>query len=387
MDAVSFAPRPTVALFGWLCLMTLTVGSGLLIACGDPGRARRIETTHRSLIGGVVDERDPAVGALVQPMGGAYELVCTATLIAPKTILSAAHCVVGIPAGTRLAFLMSSTLASGSNVVAVARAVPHPAYSDANPEATDKNDVSVMELMTVVADVRPIGLYSAPVTVGQTIRHVGFGSTTSAMVRNDGSGIKRAMVTQVRRVEDQIEVGGPGLGHCYGDSGGPGLVIPPNETEEKVEGIVSWGTDDCVAESWDTRVDGHLGFIQNTMGQWEAPVTTPPTDDPSVNSPPDEDEPKDDGGIKAPTNPPPSGKGPPSFDGSRRDPMEPVLDAPNDMPDSVDDRPVSGFDPDRGSLHGSAGCQTAGGPAACVEMGFLLALPLCAARIRRGRRL
>jgi hypothetical protein len=49
------------------------------------------------LVGGAATFDDPAVGALLANRGGHLSTVCSATLIAPRVVLTAAHCIAAFP--------------------------------------------------------------------------------------------------------------------------------------------------------------------------------------------------------------------------------------------------------------------------------------------------
>lgn len=345
---------------GWLVPPVL-----LILSCRPGDAVTTLPTlptlsTHWTvspIIGGIDDTGDPAVVALVVDDGGGPQISCTGTLIAPKTVLSAAHCIEPLAAGSEEYAYFGSVVpaAVDASFVRAVQRIRNPAWNP-NNEATDVDDIGVYELATEVVDVTPIDLYEPVVAGGESIRHVGFGSTTPIESNNDGSGRKREVTTTVRTVDGQIEVGGPNRGHCYGDSGGPGLIIPAGETVEKVEGVVSWGSDDCIAESWDTRVDTHVTWIRMTMSAWETAAPPPPPDagvgmpeDAAVVSAPDAsiDEGPDapDAGMSSgPTDPDPPQQNPP-------DPMDRPT-APEENPDEGDLSP-------EGSLGG--GCRDAAG--------------------------
>lgn len=262
------------------CLaITWTASFVLALAACSPPNASRAPTAAtgrvaRGIVGGAVDAGHPAVVALVTATSTSVAQQCSGTLIAPRSVLSAAHCLASSASGSITHVFFGEVLPRTVNgrFVPVARTVPHPRSTASGPE-TDPFDVAVLELAERISDITPVELYEHQVEVGQTIVHVGFGASSSVGGgldgMTDGSGIKRVITTRVRLIGDQIEVGAPDRSTCDGDSGGPGLVIPPGRTDPLVAGVVAWGPEDCAGASWDSRVDLHALWIRETMNAWE----------------------------------------------------------------------------------------------------------------------
>ena len=98
-----------------------------------------------AIVGGTEDEGDPAVAALIvrrtqcQPVH--VQLLCTGTLIAPRVVLTAAHCLDPVPHEGAVEVLFGNGLEDGEHVVAMDTLV-HPGYD----EKTHENDLAQLLL-------------------------------------------------------------------------------------------------------------------------------------------------------------------------------------------------------------------------------------------------
>jgi MYXO-CTERM domain-containing protein len=186
---------------------------------------------------GLTDPDDPAVIALVNEQD---QIVCTASVIAPHTALTAAHCVVSMP--TKLRAFFGTAVADGGTFIAVTDAKAHPQFDPGG------NDIALVTLEEM-APVTPLEL-APPLDasfVDTSLRVVGFGLVSPSL---GGSGTKRFGTARVASVsaEDFIAVPEPSLS-CLGDSGGPALV------DNVIAGVVSRVDSQCVDHAVYTRID------------------------------------------------------------------------------------------------------------------------------------
>jgi secreted trypsin-like serine protease len=199
-------------------------------------------------------------------------LLCTGTLIAPDTVISAAHCVdqslIGQALGvtvTGLQYYVSqqadlTALAEGSNTlpsdaVSVSSYIGYPGFNVPSSGSGLQNDEDVSLLFlseansTVVPEILISAEEASQVVAQAAVIIAGWGQTTGVI----GSG--------------------PATGYtCHGDSGGPAYMSISTTTpiKRRLIGITSHAYDSssaCDEGAVDTRVDAYLSWINATMTQ------------------------------------------------------------------------------------------------------------------------
>lgn len=244
-----------------------------LLGCGpslevSPLAGAGADARTDEIVGGTLAAGDPAVLVLaVNAGGGQYEEYCTGTLVAPKTVLTAAHCINAYGQGNFYVVGTGANMASLSKVVQVAQQIRHGSYNGSS------FDFGILRLSQPMTGVEPIAMNETPLTtahVGLPIRHVGFGITNP---NGSGGGTKREVTYNVREVRRYtVESGASGRQTCQGDSGGPGFMVLPGSARESLVGVVSYGDQDCAYEGWDGRVDVVAAWVRQTMAAWEQPT-------------------------------------------------------------------------------------------------------------------
>jgi secreted trypsin-like serine protease len=215
----------------------LLLAAALLAAprCGGPpGDDEALVEEREAITNGAVSTGDGAVVALVEN----GQVGCTGTLVAPRLVLTAAHC-----QGAALARL-------GAGEVPVSGRRSHPGYSPLD----FTNDVALLVLASpsAVAPV-PMARSLASLTVDARVRVVGFGEAFDG----DGGEARRLTgISSVRRITaDSLELVQAPSQPCRGDSGGPVLV------GDELVAVVASGDGHCDAYATATRIDAVRDFV------------------------------------------------------------------------------------------------------------------------------
>ncbi len=255
---------------------------GLLVLSCQVGDNHSVSLTSRqssSLIGGQKDLKHPAVGALSLDKKSKF---CTATLVSPKIVLSAAHCIARVINNLKnkkaAYFRVDTAKTSGSGFTSeyfpfdVAK--NHPGYGGTGGAISD--DIGYAVLKNPLTTVTPIPLSSASMDrtwIAKRMLFLGYGLIQTTPKRQ-GTDHKYSLELPIRQVfVDRFEVYEKSKSICSGDSGGPALFSVDGKlrivgVNSYVQGTQSGGNPNCDGSGWCFRVDAYMLWLMTEINQY-----------------------------------------------------------------------------------------------------------------------
>ncbi|MBK9001374.1 MAG: trypsin-like serine protease [Myxococcales bacterium] len=243
----------------------ISLGLSLVLAlpgCSSSPAEPELRGSPAAIYYGGVETGEPWVVAVHYPRPGTGKIrLCTGSVIAPRAVLTAKHCVHdevsnGVwqslePSVFTVAVATDVTSPSGvQHEVGVTEIRTTPGVYTKS-DALGGDDIAVLILDAEIgAPVKPVS--SLPAAVGDPLRIIGFGFT-----QDDQLGVKHSGDANVSSVATVIKSEGQSW-TCSGDSGGPAL----HATRGEILGVTSFGPAACkVDDSYYTRLDVHVDLI------------------------------------------------------------------------------------------------------------------------------
>ena len=209
-----------------------------------------------AITGGALDgSAHPAVALLLADRGNGPEPDCSAALVAPEVLVTAAHCASGT-VSDRVGVSFDTHVIPGSSSVLPGTLHADPAWS---PAAKDTHDLAVV-VLDGPAPVAPLslptaGLLDSTSLKGADFTNVGYGFFDRTFVFD---GFRRSSTSSFTSLKStQLKLSQNPGGVCFGDSGGPRLY------GSTVVAVTSTGNANCTGQSISYRLDtpSALGFV------------------------------------------------------------------------------------------------------------------------------
>lgn len=229
-------------------------------------------TASPAVVGGQNADEDYPFMVSIQRGG---EHFCGGSLLSPKWVLTAAHCVEGAEPGKLALRIGSDTWEEGGEKAAVSKIVVHPDFD----WDSAGGDIALVRLTDVVA-AEQIDITDAPeadtpsriLGWGQTCTDPGCGGPATTLQQLDVKVIDAAECTGID-AEKELCTSNPNgdSGACYGDSGGPQIL--KDEETWRLIGVTSRpgydGASCAQGPTIYTAAEAYTDWITQTMNEEE----------------------------------------------------------------------------------------------------------------------
>lgn len=235
-----------------------------------------VSVPAHAIVGGGAPQTDGVARSVVTIVGSRGNF-CTGALIAPRLVLTVAHCVQP-GADYKIVEYGADKQPSLQDVRTVA---VHPGFNMQTMLAHRATaDVALLQLAAPVKGKTPstLGMPNIPIVVGSRFTIAGIGVTVRGDGKSGGAIRVAGLVAtgkpgtlQIRLVDPVNQGTRDGLGACTGDSGAP--VFEDQQSGPAIVGVVSWstgpnGSAGCGGLTGVTPLTLYRDWILQTARQW-----------------------------------------------------------------------------------------------------------------------
>lgn len=289
-------------------VLLMLCSTTFLVNCGESGQNKNKFDSKANIVGGKVvdnsvsDARRLSTVALTtdhssstrrsgKPLLDSGRSFCTGTIVAPRVLMTAAHCIQEFNPQTNVKtsdFILpgvgdfisyfGTRVSMDGKWLRAASVIPHP---DWDPSLTlqgdadrPPNDIGLVILESdIPGEYKPVGIADPEMTLkeNQTVTLVGFGVTRTR--RNNNTGVLREVSLPLKSINKRSQILGVGnfmKGACAGDSGGP-MYTQDENGNWLVIGVTSAGVEifqNCIGvDNTYTDARSYKGWVSKTLGE------------------------------------------------------------------------------------------------------------------------